>query len=48
MFMWNTVMGRPLDEMRQFLMSYRKEMRDRSIHAYLPQKVVYGRKPDHP
>ena len=48
MFMWSTVMERPLDEMRLFLMSYRKEIRNRGIHAYLPQKVVYGRKTEQP
>ncbi|XXG94483.1 hypothetical protein Hte_000740 [Hypoxylon texense] len=46
MFMWNTVLGRSLEEMQVFLASYRRELRTRSIHAYLPQRVVYARKPD--
>ncbi|KAI1381678.1 S-adenosyl-L-methionine-dependent methyltransferase [Hypoxylon crocopeplum] len=46
MFVWNTALGRSLDEMQVFLASYRKELRSRSVHAYLPQRVVYARKPD--
>ncbi|KAI1083005.1 S-adenosyl-L-methionine-dependent methyltransferase [Whalleya microplaca] len=45
-FMWNTVLGRPLADMQLFLMKYRKELRTKSIHAYLPQRVVYARKPE--
>ncbi|KAI2618928.1 S-adenosyl-L-methionine-dependent methyltransferase [Hypoxylon sp. NC1633] len=48
MFMWNTVLGRSLEEMQVFLAKYRKELRTRSIHSYLPQRVVYARKPDNP
>lgn len=48
MFMWNTALERPLDEMRVFLMTYRKELRNKAIHAYLPQRVVYARKPETP
>lgn len=48
MFMWNTVLERSLDEMRVFLMSYRKELRNKGIHAYLPQRIVYARKPESP
>lgn len=46
MFMWNTVLGRSLEEMQVFLAGYRRELRTRSIHAYLPQRVVYARKPE--
>ncbi|OTA99555.1 hypothetical protein M426DRAFT_76288 [Hypoxylon sp. CI-4A] len=46
MFMWNKVLGRSLEEMHVFLAAFRKEMRSRSIHAYLPQRVVYGQKPE--
>ncbi|KAI1761378.1 S-adenosyl-L-methionine-dependent methyltransferase [Hypoxylon sp. FL1150] len=46
MFMWNTVLGRSLEEMQVFLAGFRRELRTRSIHAYLPQRVVYARKPD--
>ncbi|KAI0175861.1 S-adenosyl-L-methionine-dependent methyltransferase [Hypoxylon sp. FL1284] len=45
MFMWNTVLGRSLDEMKVFLAGFRRDLRSRSIHAYLPQRVVYARKP---
>ena len=45
MFMWNTVLERSLDEMRVFLMQYRKELRNKGIHAYLPQRVIYAQKP---
>ncbi|KAI5866986.1 S-adenosyl-L-methionine-dependent methyltransferase [Durotheca rogersii] len=46
MFMWNKVLNRSLEEMQVFLAAYRKELRSRSIHAYLPQRVVYARKPE--
>ncbi|KAL7628840.1 hypothetical protein AAE478_000355 [Parahypoxylon ruwenzoriense] len=46
MFMWNTVLERSLEEMQVFLAAYRKELRSRSIHVYLPQRVVYARKPE--
>ncbi|OTB14301.1 hypothetical protein K445DRAFT_319112 [Daldinia sp. EC12] len=47
MFMWNTVLGRSLEEMQVFLATFRKEIRSpRTIHAYLPQRVVYARKPE--
>ncbi|KAF3055821.1 hypothetical protein GL218_07005 [Daldinia childiae] len=47
MFMWNTVLGRSLEEMQVFLATFRKELRSsRTIHAYLPQRVVYARKPE--
>ncbi|KAI1660025.1 S-adenosyl-L-methionine-dependent methyltransferase [Daldinia decipiens] len=46
-FMWNTVLGRSLEEMQVFLASFRKELRSsRTIHAYIPQRVVYARKPE--
>lgn len=43
--MWSTVLERPLDEMHVFLAKFRKEMRTRSIHSYLPQVVVWAQKP---
>lgn len=46
MFMWEQVMRRPLDEMRVFAMNVRKELRTRGIHAYIPQRIVYARKPE--
>lgn len=47
MFMWNTVLGRSIEEMHVFLANFRKELRSpRTIHAYLPQRVVYARKPE--
>ena len=46
MFMWEQVMRRPLDEMRVFAMNIRKELRTRGIHAYIPQRIVYARKPE--
>lgn len=46
MFIWELVMQRPMDEMRIFAMNIRKEIRSRGIHAYIPQRLVYARKPE--
>ncbi|KAI1462009.1 S-adenosyl-L-methionine-dependent methyltransferase [Annulohypoxylon moriforme] len=46
MFMWTKVLGRSLEEMHVFLAAFRKEIRTRSVHAYLPQRLVYAQKPE--
>ncbi|KAF9769132.1 hypothetical protein IL306_013494 [Fusarium sp. DS 682] len=38
-------LGWSADEVRVFCTAMRKQLRDRSIHAYIPVYVVYGRKP---
>ncbi|KAJ0143076.1 hypothetical protein HZ326_14123 [Fusarium oxysporum f. sp. albedinis] len=38
-------LGWSADEVRVFCSAMRKQLRDRSIHAYIPVYVVYGRKP---
>ncbi|PNP85404.1 hypothetical protein FNYG_01233 [Fusarium nygamai] len=38
-------LGWSADEVRVFCIAMRKQLRDRSIHAYIPVYVVYGRKP---
>ncbi|RYP39845.1 hypothetical protein DL767_001964 [Monosporascus sp. MG133] len=45
MFMWDLVTQRPIDEMRLFAMSVRKELRDPTVHGYVPHRLVYARKP---
>ncbi|RYP02439.1 hypothetical protein DL765_010741 [Monosporascus sp. GIB2] len=45
-FMWDLVIQKPIDEMRLFAMSARKEMRKPTVHAYVPQRLVYARKPE--
>ena len=45
MFMWEQVMRRPIDDMRIFAMGIRKELRSRGVHSYIPQRLVYARKP---
>lgn len=44
--MWNTVMQYPKDEMHMLLVQFRKEMRSRSVHSYVPQRIVVARKPE--
>ncbi len=44
-FMWNTVMQWPQDEMHMLLMQFRKELRAKSIHSYVPLRTVVARKP---
>ncbi|RFU25119.1 hypothetical protein B7463_g11214, partial [Scytalidium lignicola] len=39
------LMGWKPDDIREFLEKVKKDVRDPSIHAYLPINVVYGRKP---
>ncbi|KAI0890392.1 S-adenosyl-L-methionine-dependent methyltransferase [Annulohypoxylon maeteangense] len=46
MFMWTKVLGRTLEEMHVFLAGFRREMRNKSIHVYLPQRLVYAQKPE--
>ena len=46
MFMWEQVMRRPIDDMRIFAMNIRKELRSRTVHAYIPQRLIYARKPE--
>ncbi|RYO76363.1 hypothetical protein DL766_006674 [Monosporascus sp. MC13-8B] len=46
MFMWDLVIQKPIEEMRLFAMSARKEMRKPTVHAYIPQRLVYARKPE--
>lgn len=45
-FLWNDVLGWPADEYQLFLMRTRKELRDKSIHAYITARFVYARKPE--
>ncbi|KAI1394160.1 S-adenosyl-L-methionine-dependent methyltransferase [Hypoxylon trugodes] len=45
MFMWNNVLNRPLEEMHAFLAAFRRDIRNKNIHVYLPQRVVYAQKP---
>ncbi|CAJ2502354.1 Uu.00g097480.m01.CDS01 [Anthostomella pinea] len=44
-FAWNTVLGMPMTEMHIFLMEYRQEIRNPAIHTWLPQRLIYARKP---
>jgi len=37
-------LGMPVDEVQAVLEKVRRDMSDRSIHAYYPVYVVYGRK----
>ncbi|RYP93427.1 hypothetical protein DL770_000470 [Monosporascus sp. CRB-9-2] len=46
MFMWDLVTQRPIDEMRLFAMSIRKELRKPTVHSYIPHRLVYARKPE--
>jgi len=45
LMLWHDVLQWPKDEYEVFLMSLRKAMKDRSIHAYMNIRFVYGRKP---
>ena len=44
-FVWNTVMRWPKDDMYMLLVHFRKEMRSRAIHAYVPKRIIVARKP---
>ncbi|KND91765.1 hypothetical protein TOPH_03891 [Tolypocladium ophioglossoides CBS 100239] len=46
MYLWNQVMGWPMDEYQVFLMLMRKEIRSKIIHSYFYVRYVYGRKPE--
>ncbi|KAM0547770.1 hypothetical protein ACHAPJ_010231 [Fusarium lateritium] len=43
--LFTRLLGWTADEVQVFCTAMRKELRDRSIHAYIPIYVVYGRKP---
>ena len=44
--MWNTVMRWPKNEMHMHLVQFRKELRSRNVHAYIPQRIIVARKPE--
>ena len=46
LFLWETLLGWDKTQYQIFLMKLRKEIRMRSIHAYLPVRYIWGRKPD--
>ncbi len=43
--MWSTVMGWSKDEIHVYIAHLRRQLRDRSVHAYFRMRVVYGQKP---
>jgi hypothetical protein len=46
MFMWNNVMGWPMDELQMFLMEMRKKvLRNRNCHGYMGIRYVVAQKP---
>ncbi|KAK0649850.1 S-adenosyl-L-methionine-dependent methyltransferase [Cercophora newfieldiana] len=45
LMLWHDVLKWPEDEYQVFLASVRKAMKDKSIHAYMAIRFVYGRKP---
>ncbi|KAM4061148.1 methyltransferase [Hirsutella rhossiliensis] len=47
MALFTRALGWKSEEVEVFLVDVRKQMRDRSIHAYWPIYVVYAQKPEH-
>ena len=47
-FMWNTVMQWPKNEMHMNLVQFRKELRNRGVHAYIHKRIIVARKPERP
>jgi hypothetical protein len=43
--LWHNILGWPKDEYQVFLMSLRKVLKNKYIHAYMNLRYVYGRKP---
>ncbi|KAI0881363.1 S-adenosyl-L-methionine-dependent methyltransferase [Annulohypoxylon maeteangense] len=46
MYMWTMVMGWTKEEIQVYAAHLRRELRSPNIHAYYPQRVVIGRKPE--
>ncbi|OTA94954.1 hypothetical protein M434DRAFT_394172 [Hypoxylon sp. CO27-5] len=46
MYMWTMVMGWTKEEIQVYAAHLRRELRSPNIHAYYPQKLVIGRKPE--
>ncbi|KAI1459850.1 S-adenosyl-L-methionine-dependent methyltransferase [Annulohypoxylon moriforme] len=46
MYMWTMVMGWSKEEIQVYAAHLRRELRSPNIHAYYPQRVVIGRKPE--
>ncbi|KAI1414189.1 S-adenosyl-L-methionine-dependent methyltransferase [Hypoxylon sp. FL1857] len=46
MYMWTMVMGWTREEIQVYAAHLRRELRSPNIHAYYPQKLVIGRKPE--
>ncbi|KAH6636831.1 S-adenosyl-L-methionine-dependent methyltransferase [Chaetomium tenue] len=44
--LFTNILGWSATEVETFLVGVRKDLKDRSIHAYWPMVVVYGRKPE--
>ncbi|KAI0144462.1 S-adenosyl-L-methionine-dependent methyltransferase [Xylariaceae sp. FL1272] len=47
-YMWTTIMGWTPEETHVYAAHLRRELRSNNYHSYYPQRVVIGRKPDHP
>jgi len=45
LFMWSTVMGWSRAEIDVYLAHFRRQLRDRNVHSWMRQRVVFGRKP---
>ncbi|KAG0645880.1 putative methyltransferase tdiE [Hyphodiscus hymeniophilus] len=48
MKLFTNFLGWTKEQVQEFLVGVRKDLQDRSIHAYIEISVVYGKKPDEP
>jgi hypothetical protein len=46
LYIWSTVMGWSNEEIQVYIAHLRRQVRDRNVHAWYRQRVVYGRKPE--
>jgi len=45
LYMWSSVMGWSPEEIQLYLAHLRRQLRDKSVHAWMLHRIVYGRKP---